>query len=88
MLTIAAIGERPSGAVPANDALVVAALAATRLAGREPVLECASTDANIPIARGIPAIAIGAGGTGGGAHTLAEWYDDTGSGTGLARALW
>ena len=49
-----------------------AALAATRLAAREPVLECASTDANIPIARGIPAIAIGAGGTGGGAHTLAE----------------
>jgi hypothetical protein len=35
-----------------------------------------STDANIPIALGIPGIRVGGGGNGGGAHSLDEWYDD------------
>ena len=86
-LTITTIGTRPSGEVPATDPLVVVALDATRLSGREPILDCASTDANVPIARGIPTVALGAGGSGGGAHTLAEWYDDRESGVGLTRAL-
>ncbi|HYW33142.1 MAG TPA: hypothetical protein VE869_16695, partial [Gemmatimonas sp.] len=47
----------------------------------------ASTDANIPLSRDIPAIAIGAGGSGGGAHTMGEWYDDTYGSRGAARAL-
>ena len=47
----------------------------------------ASTDANIPLSRGIPAITIGAGGTGGGAHTIAEWYDNRNGPRGIARAL-
>jgi hypothetical protein len=46
-----------------------------------------STDANIPLSRGIPAIAIGGGGTGGGIHTLQEWYDPTGRETALRRIL-
>ena len=86
-LTVATIGARPCGEVPADDPLVTAALAATRLGGGAPVLENASTDASVPIARGIPEITIGAGGTAGGAHTLAEWYDDRGSARGLVRAL-
>lgn len=81
------IGERPCGEVPAADPLVRAAIAATRHTGGVPVLEVASTDASVPIARGIPAITIGAGGSAGGAHTLDEWYDDRGAARGLMRAL-
>jgi len=47
----------------------------------------ASTDANIPLSLGREAISIGAGGTGGGAHTLQEWYDPAERGLGLKRAL-
>ena len=46
-----------------------------------------STDANIPIARGIPALSMGAGGDGGGAHTLGEWYSDKNRELGLRRVL-
>lgn len=84
---IEVIGDRPCGDVPADDALVVAAIEATRLIGREADLATASTDANVPISLGIPAIALGAGGSGGDAHTEAEWYDNTDGTLGLARAL-
>jgi len=47
----------------------------------------ASTDANIPLSMGMEAISIGAGGTGGGAHTLQEWYDPAGRDLGLKRML-
>jgi hypothetical protein len=50
-------------------------------------LRLGSTDANIPIARGVPALSMGAGGDGGGAHTLAEWYTDKNRELGLRRAL-
>ena len=63
------------------------AITATRLVGRQPDLALASTDANIPIAQGIPAIAIGAGGRGGDAHTHAEWFDNVHGTVGVARAL-
>ena len=46
-----------------------------------------STDANIPLSLGIPALSIGAGGDGGGAHTLAEWYSARDRETGLKRVL-
>src|SRR5581483_4678578 len=69
-------GDRPSGATPASHPLVQAALAATRALGREPELAAASTDANVPIALGIPAIALGAGGRGGDAHLPTEWYEN------------
>jgi hypothetical protein len=66
---------------------VQSAIAATRLVGRHPDLALASTDANVPIAQGIPAIAIGAGGRGGDAHTHAEWFDNAHGTIGVARAL-
>ncbi|MDQ2835533.1 MAG: peptidase M20, partial [Acidobacteriota bacterium] len=47
----------------------------------------ASTDANIPLSLGVPAIAIGCGGTGGAIHTLGEWYDPTGRELALRRIL-
>ncbi len=86
-MTVSVIGARPCGALPEDHPLVAAARAATTAGGGHPQLETASTDASVPIARGIPAITIGAGGISGGEHTLDEWYDDTGSARGLARAL-
>ena len=50
-------------------------------------LDCASTDANIPMSLGIPAISIGAGGQGGGAHTTQEWFKPEGRDLGLKRIL-
>jgi acetylornithine deacetylase/succinyl-diaminopimelate desuccinylase-like protein len=85
--TITRIGDRPGGETAASHPLVVMAMEATRLVGREPELAVASTDANVPISRGIPAIAIGAGGRGGDAHTAAEWFDNTDGRLGIARAL-
>ena len=63
------------------------AIEATRLVGRQPDLALASTDANVPISQGIPAIAIGAGGRGGDAHTHSEWFDNLHGTLGVARAL-
>ena len=81
------IGDRPSGELSADHPLVVSALEATQLIDREPELAAASTDANVPIAMGIPAIAIGAGGRGGDAHTPGEWYDNIEGPLGIARAM-
>jgi tripeptide aminopeptidase len=86
-LEITVIGDRPSGETDASLPLVVAAMEATQLIGREPDLATASTDANVPISRGIPAIAIGAGGRGGEAHTLAEWFENSAGHLGVVRAL-
>ncbi len=55
--------------------------------GNSAQIQRASTDANIPISLGREAIAIGAGGRGGGAHTLQEWFDPAGRELGLQRAL-
>jgi acetylornithine deacetylase/succinyl-diaminopimelate desuccinylase-like protein len=85
--TITVIGDRPCGELPADDPLVRAAIHATEAIGRTPSLATASTDANVPISLGIPAIAIGAGGRGGGVHTPREWYDNTDGPLGVARAL-
>ncbi len=81
------IGDRPCGEVAADHPLVMSAVDATRLVGRDPELATASTDANVPISLGLPAIAIGAGGRGGDAHTTSEWFDNTSGTLGLARAL-
>lgn len=81
------IGDRPCGVLPAEHPLVALARDATRVVGRTPELATASTDANVPIALGIPAIAIGAGGRGGGAHTVDEWYVNDEGTRGIARAL-
>ena len=69
------IGERPAGSTPATSPLVQAAMAAARAHGLEPKLTESSTDANIPMSLGIPAITIGSGGKGGRSHSLDEWID-------------
>ena len=81
------IGDRPCGETPAEHPLVELAMDATRRIGRDGELTTASTDANVPISRGIPAIAIGAGGRGGEAHTSSEWFDNRDGPLGIARAL-
>ncbi|MDQ3684944.1 MAG: peptidase dimerization domain-containing protein, partial [Acidobacteriota bacterium] len=86
-LDIKMIGERPSGETPPHSLLVRLAEEATRAGGHHPSLDCASTDSNIPISLGVPAITIGAGGSSGNSHTLDEWYDPVGRDTGLKRAL-
>jgi len=81
------IGTRPGGKL-ADDAPILNILRAVdaHLAIRAQV-DCASTDANIPLSMGIPAVAIGAGGQGGGAHTPGEWYSAEGRDLGLRRIL-
>ena len=81
------IGDRPGGETAANSAIVEIAAAATRSLGHTPVLEQASTDSNIPMSLGIPAVTLGAGGTSGNSHTLDEWYDPYGREVGLQRVL-
>jgi len=81
------LGDRPGGETPLDSPLVQLALAATQAIGARPQLDCSSTDSNIPIAQGTPAITLGAGGLSAGSHTLSEWYDPRGREEGLKRAL-
>ena len=71
------IGIRPAGAQPDTAPIVVAALAASRALGLNSTTEASSTDANIPMNMGIPAITIDGGGRGGASHAPEEWYEDT-----------
>jgi tripeptide aminopeptidase len=84
---ITVIGVRPAGKLPANSPLLAAIENGDRYLGNRSRLERSSTDANLPLSQGIPAIAIGAGGQGGGSHSLDEWYDPAGRELGLKRAL-
>jgi acetylornithine deacetylase/succinyl-diaminopimelate desuccinylase-like protein len=86
-LKVDLIGERPSGETPLDAPLVELAVEATKILGVEPRLDQSSTDSNLPISLGIPAITLGAGGTSGASHTLAEWFDPTDRELGLKRAL-
>jgi acetylornithine deacetylase/succinyl-diaminopimelate desuccinylase-like protein len=81
------IGSRPGGELAADSALLAALRAADEAVGNESRIERSSTDANIPLSLGIDAIAIGAGGNGGGAHSMQEWYEPAGREYGLKRAL-
>ena len=69
------IGNRPAGQTAATDPLVQAAQAAVRSLGKVPSSEFASTDANLPMSLGIPAITLDAGGTTDRKHALEEWID-------------
>jgi len=81
------LGSRPGGELPANSPLLAALRSADEYVGNQSRVERSSTDANVPLASGIDAISIGAGGTGGGAHSLQEWYEPAGRELGLKRAL-
>jgi len=84
---IAKIGDRPAACLPANSPLLDTLRAVDRHLGLRTDLRLGSTDANIPLSLGIPALSMGAGGEGGGAHTLAEWYSARHREHGLRRVL-
>jgi len=81
------IGDRPAAHLGADSPMLEVLRAVDRHLGIQTDLRLGSTDANIPIALGIPALSIGAGGDGGGAHTIAEWYTDKDRELGLRRVL-
>lgn len=79
------IGLRPGGRLPEGSALLRFLRAVDAHLGIRAKLDCASTDANIPLPKGFQAVSIGAGGAGGGAHTPSEWYHPRGRDLGLKR---
>jgi tripeptide aminopeptidase len=81
------IGNRPSGEIPESDPFVQRAIAVSRHLDIEPSLGRSSTDSNIPISMGIPAITIGGGGAGGAAHSLDEWFVNQDGPLGIQRAM-
>jgi tripeptide aminopeptidase len=84
---IVEIGNRPAGELAGDARLFKVIRAVDLLLGNTAQVQRASTDANIPLSLGREAIAIGGGGSGGGAHTLQEWFDCNGRDLGLRRIL-
>ncbi len=86
-LHVERIGARPVGALAPESSLYDSLRAVDRHLGIATDTRIGSTDANLPLSLGIPALAIGAGGTGGGLHSTAEWYDPAGRELALRRVL-
>lgn len=86
-LEVERIGDRPAGALPEDSPLMHTVRAVDRHLGLRTESRIGSTDANLPMSLGIPAIAMGTGGSGGGIHTLAEWYDPAGREPALRRIV-
>jgi tripeptide aminopeptidase len=84
-LTFRSLGTRPAGKLPDDSPLVTTIRDVDGYLGNRSRLERSSTDANIPLSLGIPAVALGGGGKGGGSHTPEEWFDPTGRELGLKR---
>jgi tripeptide aminopeptidase len=85
--SIEKIGSRPAGRLSHDSPLFELLRAVDRHLSIRTEPRIASTDANIPLSRGISAVSLGAGGEGGGIHTRAEWYDARGRELGLRRVL-
>ena len=81
------LGSRPGGKLPENSALLRTLQAVDSFLYIRARVDCASTDANVPLSMGLPAVSIGAGGQGGGAHTNQEWYRPDTRDLGLRRIL-
>ena len=86
-VTVEKVGERPTGETHVDTPIVRAALSVSEALGVRPLLSSGSTDANIPMSLGIPAIAIGGGGSGTGVHSEHEAFDSTNSALGTGRAI-
>lgn len=85
--TIDKIGDRPAAHLAADSLLLEVLRAVDRHLGLRTDLRLGSTDANIPLSLGVPALSMGAGGEGGGAHTRSEWYSAHHREVGLRRVL-
>jgi tripeptide aminopeptidase len=86
-LEVERVGNRPSGELPDDAPLLLRAKAVTRHFGETPRLGRSSTDANVPIALGVPALTIGRGGVGGNTHSPDEWWLNENGAVGIQRAL-
>jgi len=84
---VVAIGNRPAGELAVGARILQVMRAVDAQLNNAAQVQRASTDANIPLSLGLEAIAIGGGGSGGGAHTLQEWFDSNGRELGLRRIL-
>jgi tripeptide aminopeptidase len=84
---VVAIGNRPAGELAMGSRILHVIRAVDAQLNNAAQVQRASTDANIPLSLGLEAIAIGGGGSGGGAHTLQEWFDSNGRELGLKRIL-
>ncbi len=84
---IASIGVRPAGEQPLSAPIVQAALATAEELGFRAEASASSTDSNIPMSLGVPAVTIDGGGSGRGAHSLDEWFDTTDSHVGTQWAF-
>jgi di/tripeptidase len=80
-------GSRPGGKLRETASIINYIRAVDKFLGIRSWADCASTDANIPLSLGLDAISIGAGGSGGGAHTPGEWYSCEGRTLGLRRIV-
>ncbi len=85
--TISRIGDRPAANLAEDSPLLAALRAVDRHLGLRTDLRLGSTDANIPLSLGVSALSMGAGGEGGAAHTLHEWYSPKDRELGLKRVL-
>ncbi|MGG0670366.1 M20/M25/M40 family metallo-hydrolase [Lederbergia citrisecunda] len=82
------VGNRPAGSQSPEADIVQTSMAAAAEIGFEPTLESASsTDSNVPINLGIPAVTLGGGGDAGGFHTLEEYFDPTDAHFGAQKIL-
>ena len=86
-LVVDQIGDRPSGEIPVTDPFVARSVAAALELGLEPDLGRSSTDSNVPISMGIPAVTLDGGGMGGRAHSLDEWFINRNGPLGIQHAL-
>jgi tripeptide aminopeptidase len=84
---VVVIGNRPAGELPPGARILQVVRAVDAQLANAAQIQRASTDANIPLSLGLEAVAIGGGGSGGGAHTLQEWFDSNGRELGLKRIL-
>ena len=84
---VVVIGSRPAGELPQGARILQVVRAVDAQLGNAAQVQRASTDANIPLSLGFEAVAIGGGGSGGGAHTLQEWFDSNGRELALKRIL-
>ena len=84
---VVVIGDRPAGELQVGARILQVVRAVDAHLNNAAQIQRASTDANIPLSLGLEAVAIGGGGSGGGAHTLQEWFDSNGRELGLKRIL-
>jgi tripeptide aminopeptidase len=85
--SISQIGDRPAARLPDDSPLLAAVRAVDRHLNLRTDIRLGSTDANLPLSLGVPALSMGAGGEGGAAHTLHEWYSPKDREIALKRVL-